>query len=572
MATQAITKPNAVTYPLEDIVGEVLEGHVRIPGFQRRFKWQWEDVRRLFDSIVRGYPIGSLLLWSRPAKAAEFVLGALKLKAPESDQALWVVDGQQRLTSLANALSDAGQKDPRFASAYDLASGKFVKGSEHRAHVVPLPIVFDLQRLLRWFSDNPESTPYFDEGTRVAKAIRLYAIPAYIVKQQDESVLRDIFDRVNNHGRRLTRAEVFSALHMGEGRGGPAMTFADIVEQIDLTRGFGEIDENTVLHSVLARRGSDVTRDIRAEFSPKTEAFIVGGGLLTPVEEDVDDAYRHGGTALQQAVAFLQDEAFVPHFGFLTYRYLLVVLARFFAHHPEPVPQNLRLLRRWFWRAALEGPEKFGGWTQAMRALAARVVPDDESQSVQSLLEAIDVASLRFPRVEKFRSVAAYSRMLLCAMWAVEPRSVVTGHPYDRAMLTETLQGSKTAREIMPKILKREPEGWGAHASNRFILLGDDSLDEARSCFASCPMSMSAEVWEATLRSHGMSSELSSLLARGQKIEFLRDRELALNALLQDFLVKVTEVEFEDTPPLDSLDLDDDGELEVEEEHDRVDS
>jgi Protein of unknown function DUF262 len=277
MATQAITKPNAVTYPLEDIVGEVLEGHVRIPGFQRRFKWQWEDVRRLFDSIVRGYPIGSLLLWSRPAKAAEFVLGALELKAPESDQALWVVDGQQRLTSLANALSDAGQKDPRFASAYDLANGKLVKASEHRAHVVPLPIVFDLQRLLRWFSDNPESTPYFDEGTRVAKAIRLYAIPAYIVKQQDESVLRDIFDRVNNHGRRLTRAEVFSALHMGEGRGGPAMTFADIVEQIDLTRGFGEIDENTVLHSVLARRGSDVTRDIRAEFSPKIEAFVVGG-------------------------------------------------------------------------------------------------------------------------------------------------------------------------------------------------------------------------------------------------------------------------------------------------------
>lgn len=565
MATPPITKPNAVTFPLEDIVGEVLEGRVRIPDFQRKFKWQWEDVRRLFDSIVRGYPIGSLLLWSRPAKEARLVLGALELQAPESEEALWVVDGQQRLTSLANALSDSGQKDPRFASAYDLASGKLVKGSDHRAHVVPLPIVFDLQRLIRWFSENPESAQYFDEGTRVAKAIRLYAIPAYIVKQQDESVLRDIFDRVNNHGRRLTRAEVFSALHMGEGRGGPAMTFPDIVEQIESTRGFGEIDEDTVLHSVLARRGSDVTRDIRAEFGRERASREFP-------DEDVDDAYRHGGAALQQAVAFLQDEAFVPHFGFLTYRYLLVVLARFFAHHPEPALQNLKLLRRWFWRAALEGPEKFGGWTQAMRALSARVVPGDESQSVQSLLEAVDVASLRFPRVEKFRSVAAYSRMLLCAMWAAEPRSVVVGEPYDRATLTETLQGSKTAREIMPKILKREPEGWGARASNRFILLGDDSLDEARSCFATRPVSMSAEAWEATLRSHAMSSDLSSLLARGQKVEFLREREVALNVLLQNFLVKVTEVEFEDTPPLDSLDLDYDEELEIAEEQERVES
>lgn len=560
MAGQPITKPNAVTFPLEDLLAEVLEGRVRIPDFQRKFRWQWEDVRRLLDSIVRGYPIGSLLLWSRPAKAANLLLGALALEAPDTEDALWVVDGQQRLTSLANALNDAGDQDPRFASAYDLAAEKFVKAGEKRSHVVPLPIVFDLQRLLRWFRENPESAQYFDEGTRVAKAIRTYAIPAYIVKQQDESVLRDIFDRVNNHGRRLTRAEVFSALHMGEGRGGPAMTFADIVEQIDLTRGFGEIDEDTVLHGVLARRGADVTREIRAEFGRERV------GREYP-DEDVDDAYRNGGVALRQAVVFLQDEALVPHFGFLTYRYLLVVLARFFAHHPDPVPQNLKLLRRWFWRAALEGPEKFGGWTQAMRALAARVVPGDESQSVQSLLEAIDVSSLRFPRVEKFRSVAAYSRMLLCAMWAVGPRSVVTGEPYDRTMLMKALQGSKTASEIVPKILKREPDGWGARAANRFILLGDDSLDEARACFAARPLGMTAEAWAATLDSHCSSGRLASLLYANQKPEFLSEREVALNTLLRDFLVKVTEVDFEDTPPLDSLDFDDDGETEEDQPH-----
>lgn len=47
MAGQPITKPSAVTFPLEDILGEVLEGRVRIPDFQREFRWQWEDLRRL---------------------------------------------------------------------------------------------------------------------------------------------------------------------------------------------------------------------------------------------------------------------------------------------------------------------------------------------------------------------------------------------------------------------------------------------------------------------------------------------------------------------------------------------
>jgi hypothetical protein len=564
MAGQPITKPNAVTFTLEDIIEEVLEGRVRIPDFQRKFRWQWEDVRRLLDSIVRGYPIGSLLLWSRPAKAAEVVLGAITLQAPESGEALWVVDGQQRLTSLANALNDAGNTDSRFASAYDLAASKLVKAGEHRSHVVPLPIVFDLQRLLRWFQENPESMEYFEEGTRVAKAIRLYAIPAYIVKQQDESVLRDIFDRVNNHGRRLTRAEVFSALHTGDGAGGPPATFTDIVDRIDTVRGFGEIDEDTILRAVLARRGADVRREIRAEFSREQVSREFPN-------EDVEDAYRHGGAALQRAVTFLQDEAGVPHFGFLTYRYLLVVLARFFAHHPDPVPQNLKLLRRWFWRASLVGPEKFRGWTQAMCALAADVEPGDESRSVQSLLQAVGVSALPLPRVGKFLSIAAYSRMLMCAMWAAGPRSVATGDPYDRSMLTSALRGRKTAADIIPRILEREPEGLGSRAANRFILLGDDSLEEARACFVTRPLGMSTEVWTATLASHCMSPDLSSLLSRNQKPEFLVQREVGLTALLLDFLAKVTELEFEDTPPLDSLDLDDDEDVEADEEQAHVD-
>jgi hypothetical protein len=559
MAGQPITKPNAMTFTLEDIIGAVLEGRVRIPDFQRKFRWQWEDVRRLLDSIVRGYPIGSVLLWSRPARAEEVVLGALTLQAPEIDEALWVVDGQQRLTSLANALDDAGNKDPRFASAYDLAAGELVRAGEHRTHVVPLPIVFDLQRLLRWFRENPESMEYFEEGTRVAKALRQYAIPAYIVKHQDESVLRDIFDRVNNHGRRLTRAEVFSALHTGDAGGGPPANFADIVERIDTLRGFGEIDEDTVLRGVLARRGADVRREIRTEFSREQVSREFPN-------EGVEEAYRHGGAALERAVAFLQDEAGVPHFGFLTYRYLLVVLARFFAHHPDPVPQNLRLLRRWFWRASLVGPEEFGGWTQAMCALAADVDPGDESRSVQSLLGAVAGSTLKSPRVEKFRSFAADSRMLLCAMWSAGPRSVATGEPYDRAMLTSALAGRRTAAHIVPRILTREVQGLGVRAANRFILLGDDSLEEARACFVTRPMGMSPEVWTATLASHCLSPGLSSMLGRNQKAEFLAQREVGLAALLRSFLARVTESVFEDTPPLDSLDLDDDDDDDIETE------
>ena len=91
--------------------------------------------------------------------------------------------------------------------------------------------------------------------------------------------------------------------------------------------------------------------------------------------EDRDSAFAAGEEALTRAVRFLQSIG-VPHVALLAYRYLLVVLTRVFAHHPDPDPANLRLLGRWYWRAAVLGPEIFkGSTTGAVRILCTEVRP-----------------------------------------------------------------------------------------------------------------------------------------------------------------------------------------------------
>jgi Protein of unknown function DUF262 len=561
MASSRITKPNAQTYPLEDLVDEVLSGGVRIPDFQRAFRWQWEDVRRLMDSIVRGYPIGSVLLWARPAKTEELHMGALKIKAPKRDEALWVVDGQQRLISLANALNDAGSNDPRFAIAYDLSRQIFVKPVDEQAHVIGLPTIFDLQRLLKWFSKHPESAKYFEEATRVAKAIREYSIPAYIVKQKDEDmdVLIDIFDRMNNFGRRLTRAEVFSALHGGPKGNDPSYTLADIILHIGATYLFGEIDDDTVLRAILARRGHDVTRDIRAEFSRDRVSREFP-------DETPDQAYRAGERSLDRAVNFLQNEAGVPHFSFLAYRYLLVVLTRFFAHYPEPAPRNIELLRRWFWRAAVIGPEVFSGWTQASRVLCSQITPNNEVNSVQSLLKVVSEYPLKSPNIHSFRSTAASTRILLCAMWSRNPRSFLTGEPYLQDELGRALEGRRTAKDIMATIFRKDPDGGGTRAANRFIFLGEDSIEDVRDIFQRQPTKMTDVFWLELLDSHIVDADMKTSLVNENASDFLQLREVRLNELTENFLRSKTEVSFEDTPPLSSFLLDEDEEEDLVEE------
>ena len=45
------------------IIDKTLSGEIRIPSFQRGFVWEPEKVAFFIDSLFKGYPIGSLLLW-----------------------------------------------------------------------------------------------------------------------------------------------------------------------------------------------------------------------------------------------------------------------------------------------------------------------------------------------------------------------------------------------------------------------------------------------------------------------------------------------------------------------------
>ena len=52
---------------------EVVGGDLVLPAIQREFVWRPEQVVRLFDSVMRGYPIGSFLSWKvSPETAKQF--------------------------------------------------------------------------------------------------------------------------------------------------------------------------------------------------------------------------------------------------------------------------------------------------------------------------------------------------------------------------------------------------------------------------------------------------------------------------------------------------------------------
>jgi hypothetical protein len=60
--------------------------------------------------------------------------------------------------------------------------------------------------------EDDENESLINSANQLAKALRDYRIPAYIVKTDDEKVLRIIFKRLNTGGKPLTYTEVFDSL------------------------------------------------------------------------------------------------------------------------------------------------------------------------------------------------------------------------------------------------------------------------------------------------------------------------------------------------------------------------
>jgi hypothetical protein len=85
---------------VEDLVRKIERGELALPEMQRQYVWRSSRVRDLFDSLYRGYPSGTILLWEtdEAVPTRDFAVGQ-QPSAFRSRQLL--LDGQQRLTSLS---------------------------------------------------------------------------------------------------------------------------------------------------------------------------------------------------------------------------------------------------------------------------------------------------------------------------------------------------------------------------------------------------------------------------------------------------------------------------------------
>lgn len=533
------TAARADAMSVEDVIQLASEGRLRMPGFQRAFRWEAKDRRDLLDSIYRGYPVGTLLLWKNPPSATEAgrPLGMSGIAQVQGDRYL-VVDGQQRLTTLWEALGRAPAPG-EMALVFDVEREEVVSrpltpdetegrpplrrevNGDEGLPQVPLHLVLDAALLSAWvpsWMSLEDKRRYFELGKR----IREHKLGLYVVEHAEIDALRHVFDRINSTGKPMRREEVFDALIGSQiaqdGTTGLALVNAQLADL-----GFGAIELTTILKAFEAIRGDRV-------------------GKLDPRTIDVADAEAdliRTASALRATVTFLRATAHVPHVAIRPYELPMVVLARFFALHHHPSERSLILLRRWLWRGSLG--ERLGGASSSMQQHVDDVT-EDEAESVQALLqrtgtpEGLSLDGAEWDRTIVASMASARGKAMICALLARQPRDLVTGERLDASAL---FRGGVT-NALRP--ILRDSTSSNCGVINKLL----HPSGSARSLLLECTD-------EAALISHGIDDRAHDALRRGDVETFFKRRGESLRRSTEAFFARHIEVQRDDAPPIAAL-------------------
>src|SRR4051794_28123294 len=97
-----LLQPDNHNKKYEALFVQIDAGQIKLPRFQRDFVWDKEQSAKLIDSILKGFPIGTFIFWKTKEELRSYKeVGNHKLpETPKGDYVQYVLDGQQRITSL----------------------------------------------------------------------------------------------------------------------------------------------------------------------------------------------------------------------------------------------------------------------------------------------------------------------------------------------------------------------------------------------------------------------------------------------------------------------------------------
>lgn len=218
------------TLAVSHLVNDVERGTIALPELQRPYVWPAAKARDLFDSMYKGFPVGSLLFWKTGAEPGARQIGT------ETKQAVpqhLIVDGQQRLTSLYAVITGAEVLRDDFTTrrirlafrptdaTFAVTDAAVEKDPEYLHDISTLWAPNNRKKVVRAFLERLAEKRELDEEEkdRLDTALDdLHGLGNYQFKivelseTIDEEEVAEIFVRINSNGVTLNQADFILTL------------------------------------------------------------------------------------------------------------------------------------------------------------------------------------------------------------------------------------------------------------------------------------------------------------------------------------------------------------------------
>lgn len=397
---------------LNGVMAQVEAGRIVLPAMQRPFVWKEDRITKLVDSMLRGFPLGTALLWKtstmqrfrRFQKDVQPDAGiTVDFDSDDSSERYLVLDGQQRLTSLFVAIAGTydgkklfvdvlsgvrGDKDPgdaywdcRFLTEKEARDLSTPSAEGHREGTAPRAIFIKFQDLTRLaparagfvatqraaeLGLDPEqtarmTTSYLQGATILASktALQVHLIDEDAGEPMPVEEILEVFVRVNSGGLVLQKSDLLMSLL--------DLKWNDI--QPELYRAVNDINEarpfnitrDDVLKSLLLANGSETRFDRLVADRARVEKLAADLPKLLPTVQ----------AAWQATTLLLMDDCKITSERFFRGGHnSLLPFVQYFVVNPSPAPAEKRRLVVALYIALMSGI--FAGAEARMGAFAKK--------------------------------------------------------------------------------------------------------------------------------------------------------------------------------------------------------
>lgn len=411
---------------LNDLLRDIREGKIQLPDFQRGWVWDDDHIRDLLVSIARSFPIGAVMLLetggdvrfqTRPVEGTESLIASNQ--KPEK----LILDGQQRLTTLTQALSADKPVKTRTAKKENINRYYYFdieKAVESPFTLDEAIIAVDEKKQLRtnfgrdveldlstreleckhmYFpcglimnADEWESTLYRVNPDKfglymkfrgqILDIFRTYQLPVILLKKETtKEAVCLVFEKVNTGGVSLSVFELITASYAADGYNLRDDWFGSDIRNLDSRKK--RIERNPLLKGIAATdflqavsllythelRKADLAngktgKQVRPVSAKRSDVLQLPLSAWQNWADDVEAGFKLAGQFLQKE--FFYNRAELPYGTQIVP--LAAVLARLKTRWLEP--RIYDKLARWFWCGVLG--ELYGG------AVETRIANDYE--------------------------------------------------------------------------------------------------------------------------------------------------------------------------------------------------